>query len=125
MVLIIISLSLSQRSQRALCLAGNCSLPKFDDGETNKISFIKHVHSTRTTINWVGWHCRKRQLTRPGKSEQLCSDPSCHLLFIHFVLLKLGHVDQHKFDLPFRVHLNRQNGCLSVHLAHVWSACHN
>lgn len=84
-----------------------------------KTSFIKHVPSTCTTTNWVSWQCRKSQLTRPGKSEQLCSNPDYYLLFIHFFLHKLGHVDQHKFALPFRACLNRQNGCLSVGLPHV------
>lgn len=115
----IISWRLSQWSQKTLCLAGNCSLPRSDDGKANKTSFIKYVHSTCATTNWVSWQCRKTQMTRPGKSEQLCSNPDYYLLFIHFVLLKLRHADQHKFALPLRVHLKRQNRCLSVGLPHV------
>lgn len=84
-----------------------------------KTSFIKHVCSTCATTNRVSWQCQKSQLTRPGKSEELCSNPGYYLLFIHFALLTPGHADQHKFALPFRVCLNWQKGGLPVGLPHV------
>lgn len=70
------------------------------------------------SYNQLG-QCSKSQLTRPGKSEHLCSNPDYYLSFIHFFPLELGHEDKHKFAFPFRVYLNRQNGYLSVDLPRV------